>query len=330
MQEGTKVVPPADVAERWLKDPKKQKRPARFKRRNRTPSGGGGRWLVWVGRAVLWGLVAVLLVNGIYRLATTPDAPRTAAPDPAVPQGTGGAFPTQAAEAFAVRFASVYLEWDAVNPQARADTLAGYVPEGAEEQFGWAGNGRQVAVLVLPVHTEVRSPSSAVVTVAAEVTGPTAPRWVHLAVPVYTDGAGRFLVTDLPALVPGPGEAAAPNEPLRTSDSEVADQLREPLTAFFRAYAGTEPGELAYLLAPGVQVGTLGGIVTFEGMQLQVPRGGDRRDVVADVRWADPVTGSTFTQSYELTVARSDDGRWYIERLGAHPAASSSAPEENP
>jgi hypothetical protein len=237
-------------------------------------------------------------------------------------------FPVEAGEAFAVRFASVYLEWDAHDPQARAERIAPYVPQGAEQQFGWAGDGQQVAVLVVPVRTAVVSDTAAVITVTAEVTGVKAPRWVHLAVPVATDDQGRFVVTDTPALVPGPGQAAAPRQPAQTMDPDLAAALREPLTAFFRAYAGTEPGQLEYLLAPGVQMGTLGGVVQFEDLQLAVPRGGDRRDVVAKVRWNDLVTRSTFTQSYQVTLVKGQDDRWYIEQLGVHaPATSQSNPE---
>lgn len=325
------VPPPPDVAERWLHDAGKRNRMG-------TLTGGlgqvhrggsGGRWLLWLGRTVLWALVVVLLVNGLLAVRR----PRPTMPAPVQEPVAGATFPIAGAEAFTVRFANDYLTWDAARPEARAEALAGYIADDMDQQLGWANNGSQIAVLVLPVRTEVISDRSAVVTVAAEVTGLEAPRWVHLAVPIYTDGKDRFLVTDPPALVPAPGEADPPpgQRSATDVDIEVTEQLREPLTAFFRAYAGSEPGEMAYVLAPGVEVGTLNGVVVFEDLALTVPKSSDeRRDVVAEVRWSDPVTGSTFTQSYQVTVALRSDGRWYIERLGAHPAASPSPTQERP
>jgi hypothetical protein len=325
--------PPPDVAERWLDERAVRKGKQRDDRRIRTRlrqthnHGSGGRWIVWVARAVLWTVLVVLLMLGIQALLRPP-APQ--APPPVVAEGADVAFPVHAAEAFAVRFASVYLEWDATDPTSRAERLAPYISDGVEQQLGWAGNGRQVAVLVLPVHTTVISDAAAVVTVAAEITGIKDPRWIHLSVPVATDGQGRFVVTDTPVLVPGPSEAVAPQEPVQTADSELTNELHEPLSAFFRAYAGTEPGQLEYLLAPGVKVGTLGGMVQFVDLRLTVPHGGGRRDALAKVRWVDPVTQSTFTQSYQVTVVKRQDGRWYIEQLGAHiPAASPPPHKEN-
>lgn len=312
------VPPPPNVTEHWLDHSAKHKRKMQLTGglgRARSSVGGGGRWLVWVGRVVLWALVLVLLLNGVASLRRPVDPAPAPAPAPAAER-----FPVKAAEAFAVRFAHDYLTWDAAAPTVHADTLAPYVPEAVDQHVGWAGNGQQIAVLVLPTRTDVVSDQTALVTVAAQVTGLNAPRWVHLQVPVYTDGQDRFLVTDAPALVPPPGEAAPPPEPILATDAAVADQLREPLTAFFKAYAGSNPKELSYLLAPGAQVGTLHSTAKFEDLQLTVPDGEDRRDVVAKVRWGDPVTGSTFTQTYQVTVGQREDGRWYIEKLGANPA----------
>lgn len=311
------VPPPPSFAERWFDHSAKHTRkvPLTGGLGRTRSSVGGGRWLVWAGRVVLWALVLVLLLNGITALRRPVSPAQAPAPAPAAER-----FPVKAAEAFAVRFAHDYLTWDAATPNVHAEALAPYVADAIDQHVGWAGNGQQIAVLVLPTRTAVVSDKTALVTVAAQVTGLSAPRWVHLEVPIYTDGHDRFLVTDAPALVPPPGKAAPPPELLTATDAAVADQLREPLTAFFKAYAGNNPNELSYLLAPGAQVGTLNSTATFEDLQLTVPEGEDRRDVVAKVRWGDPVTGSTFTQTYQVTVVWREDGRWYIERLGAHPA----------
>jgi hypothetical protein len=315
------VPPPPDVTEHWLDSSTKHRRAAQL-------TGGlgrarsavsGSRWLVWIGRTILWALVLVLLLHGIASL-WRPNGPATAPSQPLAPSPS---FPVKGAEAFAVRFAHDYLTWDAATPGVRADALAPYVADGVDKQLGWAGNGQQIAVLVLPTQTVVLSENAALVTVAAQVTGLNAPRWLHLQVPVYAEGSEQFLVTDAPALVPPPAKAASPPEPLLATDLAVADQLREPLIAFFKAYAGSNPNELSYLLVPGAQIRTLNGVVTFADLQLTVPYGKDnRRDVTAKVRWADQVTGSTFTQTYQVTVVQQKDGRWYIAGLGANQPAS--------
>lgn len=317
------VPPPPDVTERWLDHSGKHKRKMQLtggvgQARN---SVWGGRWLVWVGRGILWTLVLVLLLNGVASLRRPASPVATPAQAPAGPN-----FPVKAAEAFAVRFAHDYLTWDAAAPNAHADAVALYAADHLDKHLGWAGNGQQIAVLVLPTRTVVLSEKSALVTVAAQITGLNAPRWVHLQVPLYTDGPDRFLVTDAPALVPPPAKAEPPPEPLIATDTAVADQLRDPLVAFFKAYAGDNPSELSYLLVPGApaQIGTLNNTATFEDLQLTVPDGEDRRDVIAKVRWADAVTGSTFVQTYQVTVVRGQDGRWYIEKLGARPATTTS------
>jgi Conjugative transposon protein TcpC len=324
MRNVTSVVPPPpDVAERWLDDAEAHKHTMPLTGGfGRARSGmAGGRWLVWLGRVVLWALVVVLLLNGVAALRRPLGS--VTAPSPQAPAaGTG--FPVKAAEAFAVRFAHDYLTWDAGAPGNHAEALAPYLADNVDKQLGWAGNGQQIAVLVLPTQTVVLSDKTALVTVAAQVTGLNAPRWVHLQVPVYADGQKHLVVTDVPALVPAPGKAAAPPEPLVITDSAVADQLRDPLVAFFKSYAGRNPSELSYLLTPGTQIGTLNDTVAFENVQLVVPIGGNRREVVAKVRWGDRVTGSTFTQTYQLTVVQKEDGRWYIEGLGAHPATTPS------
>lgn len=325
MNEVTSLVPPPpDVAERWLGDSAKHKRQRTTQLTGglgRARNGvGGGRWLVWLGRVVLWGTVVVLLLNGIASLRR----PVGPAPAPTQAPAAGASFPVKAVEAFAVRFAHDYLTWDAAAPDVHADAIGPYLADDVDKQLGWASNGQQVAVLVLPERTVVVSDNTALVTVAAQVTGLNAPRWVHLQVPVYTDGPEQFLVTDAPALVPPPGKATPPSEPLLTTDPAVADQLRDPLIAFFKAYAGSTPSELSYLLAPGAQIATLNGTATFEDLQLTVPEGENRRDVVAKVRWSDRVTSSTFTQTYQVTVVRREDGRWYIEKLGARPAITPS------
>src|SRR5262245_56112622 len=71
--------------------------------------GSGGRWWVWVGRAILWAFIIVVLVNGIQapfeRFTAEPRQGATAAPK----QDAKAQFPAAAASAYALQFANIYL-----------------------------------------------------------------------------------------------------------------------------------------------------------------------------------------------------------------------------
>lgn len=270
------------------------------------------RALVTAGRVVLWGTVGLLLVRGVVSVL------RPAAPPPrrAASAVTGHGFPTEAASAFAARFAHDYLTYDAANPDVRRRQLAEYLSEGADTLAGWDGKGKQVAVNSVPVSVDVRSPTVAVVTVAVEVTGP---RWLHLAVPVAADENG-LVVLEQPALVPGPRAAEPPAVPDTGSDAKLSVEVRPVLEAFFRAFAGGSESDLAYYMTPGRRLVGLGGTVALDGLtEVVVSDGGTRRSALARVRWVDQTTGGRVTQTYHLLLVQRDQ-RWYVDRLGAGPA----------
>ncbi|WP_204286992.1 conjugal transfer protein [Microbispora amethystogenes] len=291
--------------------------------RRRGWSGGGGRWLVWAGRAILWALIIVIVVNGVRALfeRSMQDTGTGTAP-----AGTAtSAFPTTRAAAFADQFAAVYLNYDAANPQQRAERLKAFLPEGADAQFGWNGYGRMSAGAFQYAGIDVIDDHNARVSVSYQ----SGDSRGLLSVPVYYDG-GRFVVSAQPALLPDPGPAGLPQLPDPDSDSATEAELRPTLEGFFKAYAAGNQADLQRYVANGVTIEGFNGRFTFaELKKVSVPPGGaDSRKVTAVVVWAvasgdgtapspsqDPAgEPGGLEQAYELTVEKQG-GKWFVKDI---------------
>jgi len=275
-------------------------------------SGSGGRWWVWVGRAVLWAFIIVVVVNGIrapFERFTQPDS------QPATSASPKTSFPTVEASAYALQFASAYLNYDEKNPAARATKLAPYLPENADQQLGWNGSGSMTLDSAQVAGVDVRDKNNAVVTLAVSVNG----TWMQLAVPVYTSG-GAMAIKGQPALMPTPRKATVPDAASITEDSAVETQLKTDLKGFFVAYAASDTASLDRFLAPNVSLSGLGGAVQFGGIkEVVVPEGGDRRHATVTVAWQVPSTArkapaGELDQTYDLTIVRNQD-KWDVEQL---------------
>lgn len=293
--------------------------PPRRPRRGRW-SGGGGRWLVWTGRAILWALIVVILFNGIRapfeRFTQTADP----APNGVTPSGAG--FPTDRASAFAAQFAGVYLSFDAANAANRASKLAPYLPENADDQFGWDGYGTMGAAAIQPYQVEVVDEQNAVVTVAFQSSG----RRLLLSVPIYFKG-DRFVVSGRPALLPAPAPADPPQVAEPEADEAVAAELRPQLADFFKAYGEGDTIALQRYVADGKTLPSFGGAFSFaELKKIVVPVGGSTREIQALVVWGVPSgatpsaqpTGSDVSavngrleQAYRITVEKQG-ARWFV------------------
>lgn len=289
------------------------------KRRGRW-SGGGGRWLVWTGRAILWALIVVIVVNGIrapFERFTQSNEP---AANGVTPSGAG--FPVDRGSAFAAQFAGVYLSFDAANPQSRATKLAPYLPEDADDQFGWDGYGAMGAVAIQPYDAEVIDSQNAIVTVAFQSSG----RRLLLSVPLYFKG-DRFVVSGRPALLPAPGPADLPMLAEPETDDAVTNELRPQLADFFKAYGEGDTVALQRYVADGKSMPNFGGAFTFaELKKIVVPVGGSTREIQVVVVWGVP-SGATpsaqptasdvsavngrLEQAYRLTVEKQG-ARWYV------------------
>lgn len=286
--------------------------------------GAGGRWFVWASRAVLW---AVLLVIG-YRGVTAIVAP----PKPAAPAGGTAAspangFPARMAEAYALQFGDVYLNFSPATAGARARQLAAFLPAGSDSELGWNGAGslqlqsEQVAAIT------VRDSQLAIVTLLVRANG----RMMELAVPVYSADGGLAISAE-PSLLPPPVHVTSPQTQSTASDPATAAALGRQLPAFFRAYASGDPVTLGRFLARGASVTGLDGAVTYGSITgIEVPPGGTTRHVTVSVIWdipgqaAGPAVRSPVStapagleMTYQMTVVQQD-GSWYVAAIGASP-----------
>src|ERR1700761_6069732 len=119
-------------------------RPGR--RPRRTWNGGGGRWYVWALRAVLWAVLLIIGYRGIMAIVLN-ETPASRSGSSSGTSSAGSAsdsFPTALAQAYALQFGSVYLNFSTATAEQRSSQLATYVPSsisGADPQLGWNGSG---------------------------------------------------------------------------------------------------------------------------------------------------------------------------------------------
>jgi hypothetical protein len=299
--------------------------------RPRQRRGAGGRWTVWAFRALLWAVLLVIAFRGIVSIVSGPDKVGSTG------TGTGGepspvaasGFPTQLAEAFALQFGSVYLNFSPASAATRASNLTPFIPVGSDPQFGWNGAGTQQLQSEQVASVTVQNSRHAVVTLLAQVNA----GLIELGVPVYASQGG-LVVSAEPALLPGPVRATPPSGSNAATDSTAQAALSGQLPAFFGAYASGDQQTLGRFLAPGASVTGLGGAVTFGSIAaMEVPVGGTTRRISVTVSWqlAGQATttrpkgknkGSVVSSApaglrmtYEMTVVRQN-GTWYVEAIG--------------
>ncbi len=100
--------------------------------------GAGGRWLVWVARAIAWAVILLIGYRGV--LAIIDGRASDTAASSAV-AGTGTQFPVTMAEAYALQFGDVYLNFSPATAAARSHEL-GEVPARPAPTRSSAGTGR--------------------------------------------------------------------------------------------------------------------------------------------------------------------------------------------
>ncbi|MQA96202.1 MAG: conjugal transfer protein [Streptosporangiales bacterium] len=298
--------PPDDP---WRDDPGDRRR------RKRPRAGSGGRWWIWVGRAILWAFILVVIFNGIRAPFERFTSGATTTP-PTQGGATDNGFPTEAASAYALQFAHVYLNYDQATPGVRATSLAQFLPEGADPQFGWNGSGRQVLQQASVASVSASDAQHGIVRLAVLING----RSMRLDVPIYADG-GALGISGRPALLPPPAKAAVPSAGNGQSDEAAENELRPWLTNFFQAYAAGGQS-LSQYLAEGAAVEGLSGSVRFKALREVTAQPGDTtRQVNATVEWQMPSLGSGgsssaggLTQTYQLTVV-NDTGKWFVKEV---------------
>jgi hypothetical protein len=292
--------------------------------------GAGGRWMVWAFRAVIWAVLLIIGFRGVEAIATSVRQPTAGSGNGAAPTAPDKGFPTGLAEAFAMQFGSVYLNFSPATAAQRASNLTPFIPVGSDPQFGWNGEGSQQLQSEQFASISVRSAHRAVVTLLARVnTG-----LIELDVPVYWARGGLVVSAD-PALLPWPQRATPPSVSSPANDSVAVAALTRQLPGFFRAFASGDQQTLGRFLAPGASVTGLSGAVTFGSISaMEVPPGGQTRRIAVSVTWLFPGQSSPrprgrrfartssvstapagLTMTYQMTVVRQH-GTWYVAAIG--------------
>jgi hypothetical protein len=294
--------------------------------RRRQWQGAGGRWLVWVGRVIAWAVLLLIGYRGVLAIVTGQGAiakPAATAAS-AGKSGSRTAFPVSLAQAYALQFGAAYLNFSPADAAQRARDLARFLPPGTSPQFGWSGAGTQHLLSEQVAATSVTSADSAVVTLLASID---AGRLIELAVPVYA-GHGGMSVSGEPALLPAPPRVSPPAASPVNSDPSAEAALQAQLPTFFSAYASGDRTTLARFTTGGAHIESLGGAVTFAGIDsVFAPQGGARRTISVTVTWdlasAAGRSGTSITTApaslemvYQLTVVRQG-ASWDVQSIGA-------------
>ncbi len=284
--------------------------------------GAGGRWLVWVARVVVWTVIVLVGYRGVVAIVSGTGTGGSGSGAKRAVGATG--FPVTAAEAYALEFGNVYLNYSPATAAERSAALAAFLPPGTDPQLGWNGAGNQQLLAEQVAGITVRSGHAAVVTLLARLADG---NLVELAVPVYAADGGMS-VSGEPALLPGPAKAVAPAADQARGDQATAAALQTQLAGFFQAYASGDQATLARYLAPGAQIKGLAGIVQFGAVDaVYAPAGGLTRTISVTVSWLLPSqpaprsAGATASASaglqmtYEMTVVKHG-GAWDVRSIG--------------
>jgi Conjugative transposon protein TcpC len=289
------------------------------RRRGGTPGwrGSGGRWLVWVFRAVAWAALLVigfLGVKAIIHNETSPSQGSAATP------AASTKFPVDLAAAYALQFGQVYLNASPATAGQRAGELARFLPGGADSQLGWSGSGILQLQSEQVAGIDVRNAHHAIVTLLVRVNG----QLMELGVPVYF-GHGGMSIAGEPAFLPAPARAVPPSPATAASDQATQQEMMSQLPAFFQAYASGNEVTLGRFLVPGTVMSGLDGQVSFGSLvAVNVPPGGSTRHITATVAWKVPghpapgsrtsvgsISPAGLEMSYALTIIKQH-GTWYV------------------
>ncbi len=283
--------------------------------------GAGGRWLVWLFRGIAWAVLLLIGYRGVVAIVSGESHPAPAAPATSAPPAA--TFPVTLADAYALQFGQVYLNYSPGDSARRATQLAAFLPSGSDPQLGWNGQGTSQMQSEQVAGTDVQDAQHAVVTLLARVNG----QLMQLGVPIYAS-SGSLVVSAAPAWLPAPARAALPSAAPAGSDSATQAVLTNQLPSFFQAYASGNQVTLGRYLAQGTSLTGLNGAVNFHSVaSISVPPGGATRHIIATVVWSVPPRNSAgqvtkggaaaqLQMSYNLTVVKQN-GTWYVRDISA-------------
>jgi hypothetical protein len=272
--------------------------------------------LTSVGRLLLWFAVGVVLLRGVAGTFTTAQPAR-------VPhinsRAAVAAWPDDATTAFAVEFATAYLNHSPTDdPDDYTTALEAYAPPELVAQLAprFDEHEPREAVRSAAVAGVVRlDDRRALVTVAATVAGPKM-SWRLVTVPIARDTRGGLVVYDLPSFASAPPRAAvgaAELEPLYGAERAAIVHVLEP---FLRAYLDGDTAALAYLVPPGTQIAAAAGrweLIELTSVSAAGPATRAGRVVLATVAARDLLSRAIYALRYRVRLVRRD--RWYVAEL---------------
>ena len=284
--------------------------------------GSGARWLIWIGRAIVWAVIILIGYRGILAIIQG----RTSGTSASSPAATSSPqFPVTMAEAYAMQFGDVYLNFSPAGAARRSRELAGFLGAGADPQLGWNGVGTQRLQAEQVAAVSITGSHSAVVTLLASLSSG---RMIELGVPIYAANGG-MIVSGNPALLPAPLRATLPTPGQSGDDQATAAALQSQLPAFFEAFASGDRTTLARFTLPGARIDGLNGAVTFGAIDsVYAPAGGSRRTISVTLTWRLPALPNASTSgsvgaanasigmTYQMTVVRQQ-GSWDVASIGA-------------
>jgi conjugative transposon protein TcpC len=278
--------------------------------------GAGRRWMVWAGRGLLWLVLIIIGVRGVIAIALNQTTPSKSSGTSASAPASTSSFPSSLAEAYALQFASVYLNFSQATASQRATQLGIYMPNAPTAQAGWNGAGSLTLESDQVAGINVVDSQHAVVTILAQVNG----KLMELGVPIYASGGG-MTVSSEPAWLAAPAQATVPAPAEANPDLTAQNALQTQLPSFFQAYANGDTATMARFLARGASVTGLGGAVSYQSISaLYVPAGGDTRQITVTVTWQLPgAAGSAPAQlqmTYDMTVVNQNSS-WYVQSIRA-------------
>ena len=313
---------PSDSQARYRSQEQYDSRPLGAGRARSRWRGAGGRWLVWVGRAVAWAVIVLIGYRGVLAIVSEPSSPGRPS-SPATTPDARSSFPVALAEAYALEFGNVYLNFSPATAASRSAALAAFLPAGTDPQLGWNGAGTQQLLDEEVAGITVGTAHTAVVTLLARLSNGT---MIELGVPVYATGSSIAVSAD-PALLPAPAKAVVPTADPAAADQATEATLQSQLAGFFAAYASGDEATLARFVTPGTHLTGLGGEVTLGAVDaVHAPVGGSTRSISVTVTWQFPrpagrrvATGSAsaaLQMTYELTVVQRA-GTWDVHSISA-------------
>jgi hypothetical protein len=261
-------------------------------------------------RAVLWLLVAVLLLRGLASVLESRDP----APVVAAERSAPTAWPDDDALAFAADFARAYLSYSPRDPDASARAvqafaapeLAGSIAPGYDEDAP-----ERVVGSVMVARTVSLDAGHALVTVAAALEGSSATR--YLTVPVARDAGGGLAVSDLPSFAAAPARASLDVPATHALPAHERTAIESVVSRFLEAYLAGDASGLEYLMPAGARITAPQlphELVDVPSVSLAAPASGRERLVLAAVRARDAESGGVFSLRYRLRLLRRD--RWYV------------------